>query len=304
MQVQDAGGQVTTQAFTVSVAVGNVAPQITSAPVTAAIAGNAYGYGAVAVDPNGDALSYSLTQTPAGMSIQPATGVISWVPAVAQVGNHTVALLAADAAGLAATQAFTVSVSAANDAPQFTSMALTTAAVGVAYAYDAEATDTNGDTLTYALTQAPGGMTISAASGLIGWVPQSEQVSSHAVTVRVADAAGLASTQSFTLVAGGCVRVDRATPATYNAISGSTVAIGLNWGRIPLAANYQQFMHRRPRWERRATPTTSPAQRPTRRWAAASARACSGRWARAAAATARPRSAARSRSPTPAAARP
>ena len=38
-------------------------------------------------------------------------------------------------------------------------------------------------------------------------------------------------------------RVDLATPATYPASPGGTVAITLNWYRIPMAANYLQFMH-------------------------------------------------------------
>jgi hypothetical protein len=37
--------------------------------------------------------------------------------------------------------------------------------------------------------------------------------------------------------------VDLATPATYSAAAGSTLAITLNWYRIPMAANYLQFMH-------------------------------------------------------------
>ena len=50
-------------------------PVITSAPVLAATAGQAYAYQVMATDANpGDTLTFSLPAAPAGMSIDPATG--------------------------------------------------------------------------------------------------------------------------------------------------------------------------------------------------------------------------------------
>jgi len=146
-----------------------------------------------------------------------------------------------------------------NGAPQITSTPPTTATVGVAYSYDVDATDPNGDTLTYALTQAPSGMTINAATGLIAWVPTSGQTGNQGVTVQATDPGGLSAKQSFTITVsspgggggggggGGSTpsttRVDLATPTTYTAAVGGSVAISLNWYRIPMALNYLQFMH-------------------------------------------------------------
>jgi hypothetical protein len=241
VRVADPGGLAATQTFTIVVPVPNAAPQITSAPVTTAPVGAAYQYDVDATDPNGDTLTYSLTQAPSGMTIQAGSGLINWTPAAAQTGSHAVTARVADPGGLAATQSFTVVVP--NAPPVITSTAVTAAGVGATYSYDVNATDLNGDTLTYSLTQAPSGMTIQAASGLITWVPLSGQAGTHAVSVRAADPGGLAATQSFNVVAGGGTRIDMATPATYSAVSGGTAAITLNWGRIPMAANYQQFMH-------------------------------------------------------------
>lgn len=107
---------------------------------------------------------------------------------------------AADPGGLAATQAFSINVAAAGNAlPQIISTAITTATVGSAYAYDVDANDPNGDTLTYSLTQAPSGMSINTGNGLIAWTPGSAQTGNQSVTVRVADPGGLATTQSFTI---------------------------------------------------------------------------------------------------------
>ncbi|MFZ6778501.1 transglutaminase domain-containing protein [Undibacterium sp. Ji83W] len=66
-------------------------PVITSAPVTAAVAGLAYRYPVAAQDPKGASLSYSLTDAPSGMNIS-STGVITWASPV--LGSFNVTLRA------------------------------------------------------------------------------------------------------------------------------------------------------------------------------------------------------------------
>jgi len=67
------------------------------------------------------------------------------------------------------------------------------------YTYDVEASDPDGDALTYSLTAAPSGMSINAATGLINWPVTSRQVGDHNVTIRAQDPHGAFDTQSFTL---------------------------------------------------------------------------------------------------------
>ena len=73
----------------------NLAPEITSTPVTSAIFNNAYTYDVDAVDPNSDAVTYSLLMNPAGMTINTSTGLVSWTPDA--MGDHTVKVGASDA---------------------------------------------------------------------------------------------------------------------------------------------------------------------------------------------------------------
>jgi parallel beta-helix repeat protein len=125
---------------------------------------------------------------------------------------------------------------------------VTTATVGIPYSYDVNASDPNGDALTYALTQAPAAMTINSATGLIAWTPTTTQAGSQGVTVQVSDPGGMAANQAFTItVSSGSstpstTRVDLATPTTYTAYIGGSVAITLNWYRMLMALNYLQFM--------------------------------------------------------------
>ncbi|MGH9204078.1 MAG: PASTA domain-containing protein, partial [Vicinamibacterales bacterium] len=96
----------------------NSGPQITSTPITAAADGVSYSYAAQAVDPDaGDILTFSLPTAPGGMSIDPASGLIQWTPAVAQQGTHDVIVKVADIRGLFALQAYQIAVAAALTVP-------------------------------------------------------------------------------------------------------------------------------------------------------------------------------------------
>jgi FtsP/CotA-like multicopper oxidase with cupredoxin domain len=85
------------------------APSITSTAITTATVGQPYSYDVNATDPEaGDVLSYSLDAAPAGMTIDGATGLITWTPGAA--GDFDVTVRATDTGGLFATQAFTIAV--------------------------------------------------------------------------------------------------------------------------------------------------------------------------------------------------
>jgi len=243
VRVADAAGLSATQSFSIAVAVPNAAPQIVSTPPAAALVGSAYSYRVGASDPNGDALTFTLSQAPAGMAIDATTGAIAWTPASGQTGLQPVVVRVTDPGGLAATQSFAIVVTVPNVAPVILSSPVVTAIAGAAYTYDVDAADANGDTLTHALVQAPAGMSIQAASGLITWSPTYAQVGRLAVVVRVSDAGGLAATQSFDIVVGGNPRIDLSTPATRTADAGGAVAITLNWVRVPTSSDTLQFMH-------------------------------------------------------------
>ncbi len=189
--------------ITIEVENNNRPPVIASQPVMNGYVGRPYAYQVIATDPNsGDVLSYSLPTAPAGMGINPITGLIQWTPVIGQIGNHNVRVVVTDAAGAFAEQLYTVTVTdpPPNQPPVIASTAPTGAAVEVPYTYAVIATDPDaGDVLTYSLDAAPAGMTINAATGLIQWFPLAAQVGNHNVTVRVRDVSNATVTQSFTI---------------------------------------------------------------------------------------------------------
>lgn len=87
----------------------------------------------------------------------------------------------------------------ANNPPEITSTPDTTGTEGVLYEYDVEASDPDGDVLTFSLTLFPEGMSIDSVTGLISWTPSGTQAGSHDVTVEVSDGRGGTDTQSFTI---------------------------------------------------------------------------------------------------------
>ena len=87
----------------------NHAPVITSLPITAAVTDEFYIYDVKAKDPDGNFLAYSLKTYPEGMSINSATGEISWTPTYKQVGNHPVKFEVTDGAA-SVSQSFAIRV--------------------------------------------------------------------------------------------------------------------------------------------------------------------------------------------------
>ncbi|MDP2228935.1 MAG: putative Ig domain-containing protein, partial [Moraxellaceae bacterium] len=193
------GGVTADQSFVISVTAVDEAPTFTSTAVTVASEGVAYSYTATATDPESQPLTYTLDTAPAGMSINASTGVISWTPPQA-LADFTANVTVRVSDGLHdATQAFVINVSASNDAPLFTSTAITVAGESVAYGYTATATDPEGQPLTFSLTAAPAGMTIDGSTGVIAWLPPQAVVDYTAnVTVQVSDGL-LTRTQSFVI---------------------------------------------------------------------------------------------------------
>ncbi len=73
----------------------------------------------------------------------------------------------------------------------------------VEYGYPAQATDPDGDVLSWSLTEAPVGMTIDPESGVLSWWITSQALGEHPVTVQVEDGQGGSDIQSWVLLVLG-----------------------------------------------------------------------------------------------------
>ncbi|MBP7936251.1 MAG: PKD domain-containing protein [Phycisphaerae bacterium] len=192
----------------------NSPPRITSAPVVTATEGQRYRYEVVAVDDDGDPVRFGLTATggiapPAGMSVHPLCGLVDWMPGQQAAGAQPVTIVVDDGLpGSSAQQAFEITVSAVNVAPTITSTPITTAIVNAAYTYQVQASDPDGDPISYALTEAPTDMTLSS-SGLVQWAPMAP--GGRQIRLTVTDDHGRVTGQDYVLTAVGCEAPPRIT---------------------------------------------------------------------------------------------
>ncbi|MCG8650679.1 MAG: putative Ig domain-containing protein, partial [Pirellulales bacterium] len=192
----DPGGATDGQRITIPVA-GNALPRFTSDPVVEADIAVDYVYTAVASDPNtGDTLVYSLDQTSLdrGMTINASTGAIAWPAASYPAGIGASAAFAitvtvSDGAGGSDTQSYDLTIKdplVANAPPVIDGTWDGSVLLDSLASYQVNATDPDGDTIVYSLTQAPAGMTISS-TGLISWTPTGDVLGVHPITVNVTD---------------------------------------------------------------------------------------------------------------------
>ncbi|MCZ2343882.1 MAG: putative Ig domain-containing protein [Bacteroidales bacterium] len=211
--VSDNRDGAVTQSFTLSVVVpvSNTAPVISSHPSGPATVGVPYQYRVEASDPDGDPISFALTTAPDSMVIDRATGALTWTPTAAQVGDNPVVIAVSDGRGGVTTQSFALPVVPTNAPPAITSTPVGPAVEERPYVYVVTATDPDGDPITFSLTTAPDGMAIDAASGVLTWTPDADQIGDNPVTISVSDGRGGVRTQSFTLP------VVADTPETPNA---------------------------------------------------------------------------------------
>jgi hypothetical protein len=196
---------------------------------------------ASATDPNipPSVLTFGLDSAPAGMAIDPASGLITWTPSEAQGPSVSVVVVrVTNSAGLSVTQSFTVVVNELNTVPVLTAPADQTVSALALLSVSASATDSDipANSLVFALVSAPAGMIIDPASGLITWTPTQEQSpSTNVVQVSVTDtnpaavnANSLSVTQSFNVVVTPNVLVQ---PELYEPfISGDVVT--LSWSSV------------------------------------------------------------------------
>jgi RHS repeat-associated protein len=198
----DARGAASSKTFDVAVVdvLPNDPPVLTSKPRTTTRIDLPYVYVVVAHDPNGDPLTFALRDDkPDGMTIDNG-GILRWEPSGADLGTHPIAVIVSDGRGGEAVQEFDLLVvaDAVNTAPRITSNPPLHALLNSTYRYAAAASDAEGDTVVWALDQAPRGMSVDALSGQVYWTPRPEQAgAANHVVLRVTDLFGASATQAF-----------------------------------------------------------------------------------------------------------
>ncbi|MCI0746263.1 MAG: putative Ig domain-containing protein [Verrucomicrobia subdivision 3 bacterium] len=211
IRVTDDGSPPASSAETIRIIVNKV----NSAPVLVAITNRTINEGSALLITNsasdGDlpanTLTWSLDSAPAGATINPGTGVLSWTPSESQgPGTNVIVVRVSDngTPGLHDTKSFTVLVNEVNSAPVLAAVTDRSIDEGSTLLITNSATDGDlpANTLTWSLDSAPPGATINPSTGTLSWMPSETQgPGTNVIVVRVSDGTpGLHDTKSFTVM--------------------------------------------------------------------------------------------------------
>jgi hypothetical protein len=178
-------------------------------------------------------LTFSLLGQPAGMTIVPGTGAISWTPTEAQGPSTNVITVVVTDNGtpsLSATNTFTVTVNEVNSAPSLPAIADRTIHAGQSLVFTNLATDSDipANTLTYSLDPgAPATASVGATSGVFTWTTTpSDANTTNAITVRVTDdgTPALDNAKAFTVTVVSAPTADISVAGNVVTISWTAIA--------------------------------------------------------------------------------
>jgi hypothetical protein len=159
-----------------------LAPHITSTARIDARAGEVYSY-PVSAD-GAKPMIFKLMQKPLGMFIDSLSGVISWMPADAQIGNNFVIVRVTNSITYDE-QAFTIHVAASP--PKITSVADSIAVAQTEYSY--QITASGRPAPSFQLLAYPAGVSIDT-NGKLTWTPQRSQLGPHRIGILASNSVG------------------------------------------------------------------------------------------------------------------
>lgn len=204
--VRDGSRWAKLPAFTITVSAAsgttNRAPSISGTPNTAAKVGSAYSFKPTASDPDGDTLGFSIQNKPSWASFSTSSGALSGTPTAA--GTHdNIVISVSDGKITRSLPAFSITVSAAtpaNVAPVISGSPPRSVAVGSTYSFRPTASDANGDTLTFSITNRPAWATFNTSTGQLSGTPSASHAGTYAnIVIRVSDGTATASLAAFSI---------------------------------------------------------------------------------------------------------
>ncbi len=201
------GGTASLSPFSITVTRANTAPDIGGSPATVIEAGQRYTFTPEASDPDGDTLTFTVTNGPSWASFDSARGTLSGTPSEEDVGIHgNIVITVSDGFGGAASlPAFSITVERGNSDPVIGGNPVTIVKLGQSYAFVPTASDADGDTLTFAVTNAPSWAGFDPATGALSGTPSEGDIGTYdGIVIAVSDGrGGSAALPAFSITVGG-----------------------------------------------------------------------------------------------------
>jgi hypothetical protein len=207
IRVSDGVNTVSLPAFTLTVTAtggsstpANRAPTISGTPATTATVGTAYSFQPSASDPDGNSLGFSIQNRPSWATFSTTTGRLSGTPTAAGTfGNIIISV--SDGRATTTLPAFSITVSnAANRPPVISGSPARSVNAGSAYSFRPTASDPDGNTLTYSITNRPSWASFNTSTGQLSGTPTAAQSGTYSnIVIRVSDGRATASLPAFSI---------------------------------------------------------------------------------------------------------
>ncbi|MDO8643866.1 MAG: Ig-like domain-containing protein, partial [bacterium] len=139
-----------------------------------------------ASDPDGDPVSLEVLASPNGLHFNEETGVIDWVPEYDQSGSHEVRIQASDGE-LSSVLGVSIIVQNVNRPPNLSPLPDRTVDEGSSIEFRAEASDPDGDPVTYSLVNPPAGSFFDTTTGSFSWTPPFSADRVYEMTLKARD---------------------------------------------------------------------------------------------------------------------
>ena len=218
------------QDVAITVSLANVAPVAVddgyATTMDAALTVDAPGVLANDSDVDGDALTAVLAGGPSnGTLTLNGDGSFSYTPNAGTVGDDSFTYVANDGTANSNIATVTVTVSLGNVAPVLDAIPAQSVVQGETVNFTATASDANGDTLTFSLSDAPADATIDGASGLFTWATDAADAAGlYTATVIVSDGV-LTDSQSVDITVTALNVAPVATDDAYTTITDTTLDV-------------------------------------------------------------------------------
>ena len=211
-------------AFSISVkSTSNSAPIIAGNPLPSARVRSTYDFVPSASDPDGDPISFRISNKPAWAAFNSANGELRGSPTDADIGVYSnIRIEATDGSNTSSLPEFSVTVEAAPNQPPVISGAPAGAVTaGQAYSFQPSASDPDGDPLTYSIANKPTWAAFSSSTGRLSGTPSSSQVGAYSgITISVSDGTASAALPSFAIT----VEAGNRAPTISGAPAGAVTA--------------------------------------------------------------------------------
>jgi hypothetical protein len=194
---------LTAFSITVNAVNTNTAPEISGAPASSVDAGNEYSFTPTASDAEGNTLSFTVVNQPPWTSFDASTGTLSGTPSNEDAGTYSdITITVSDGEFSASLTAFSITVNAVitNAPPQISGTPATSINANNSYSFTPDATDPDGDNLTFSLSGQPSWASFDTSTGELSGTPNDAHVGVYSnIVISVSDGQETVSLASFSI---------------------------------------------------------------------------------------------------------